>query len=290
MPRGARGYRPVEAMEVDSETIELTFDASQNELLKYAFAEEYLFKQEKDLGDIELPEMEQPSSWCCSPPALSEELDTCRLAAVRLAKIKMDHSNEVHGAIAATVLKMLLASPEDDVVEGTGEHWMMVGFQGSDPATDLRAAGMLALLQLLWFTENFGVEARDTLALSNDKTHGFPFATVSINLTAIGLQVIRSVRTNRLLRRQCQEPEQCTDVLNQVYVGLQRQFYTWWSMEGRMITDFQAVSERLTARALQAPADMFALGNLKATESDGADGVALASGEANPVAIEESEK
>ena len=57
-----------------------------------------------------------------------------------------------------------------------------------------------------------------------------------------------------------------------------------------MITDFQAVSERLTARALQAPADMFALGNLKATESDGADGVALASGEANPVAIEESEK
>ena len=30
-----------------------------------------------------------------------------------------------------------------------GEHWALLGFQGSDPATDLRGAGMLGLLHLL---------------------------------------------------------------------------------------------------------------------------------------------
>ena len=30
-----------------------------------------------------------------------------------------------------------------------GEHWALMGFQGSDPATDLRGAGMLGLLHLL---------------------------------------------------------------------------------------------------------------------------------------------
>lgn len=31
----------------------------------------------------------------------------------------------------------------------TGAHWESIGFQGADPATDLRGVGMLGLLQLL---------------------------------------------------------------------------------------------------------------------------------------------
>lgn len=31
-----------------------------------------------------------------------------------------------------------------------GPHWTALGFQGDDPATDLRGAGMLGLLQLFY--------------------------------------------------------------------------------------------------------------------------------------------
>lgn len=34
-----------------------------------------------------------------------------------------------------------------------GEHWLELGFQGPDPATDLRGAGLLGLLHLLALAE-----------------------------------------------------------------------------------------------------------------------------------------
>jgi hypothetical protein len=34
-----------------------------------------------------------------------------------------------------------------------GGHWQDIGFQGDDPATDLRSVGMLGLLQMLAFLE-----------------------------------------------------------------------------------------------------------------------------------------
>ena len=40
-------------------------------------------------------------------------------------------------------------------------HWESIGFQGNDPATDLRGAGILALLQLLHFSSKRQTLLRD---------------------------------------------------------------------------------------------------------------------------------
>lgn len=83
----------------------------------------------------------------------------------------------------------------DDAGSGdgfVGDHWESIGFQGADPSRDLRAAGMLAVLQLRYLTTHHSAFAKGMLALSNDAEQYFPFATVSVNVTAIVLAVLRS--------------------------------------------------------------------------------------------------
>ena len=38
---------------------------------------------------------------------------------------------------------------QEEVNERIGEHWQVIGFQGSDPATDLRGVGIFGLFLLL---------------------------------------------------------------------------------------------------------------------------------------------
>lgn len=47
-----------------------------------------------------------------------------------------------------------------------GHHWGDVGFQGDDPATDLRGVGMLGLLQLLYLPHHNAAAAQKLYQLS----------------------------------------------------------------------------------------------------------------------------
>jgi hypothetical protein len=47
-----------------------------------------------------------------------------------------------------------------------GPHWADLGFQGEDPATDLRAAGVLGLLQLLFLHSHDAAAAHKIYQLS----------------------------------------------------------------------------------------------------------------------------
>jgi hypothetical protein len=73
-----------------------------------------------------------------------------------------------------------------------GAHWDALGFQGTDPATDLRGCGMLGLLHLLALQQHGGETAARIYKLSRDSIHGFPMAIVSINITKWVLQAARA--------------------------------------------------------------------------------------------------
>jgi len=63
-----------------------------------------------------------------------------------------------------------------------GTHWEKIGFQGSDPVTDFRSAGLLPLYFLLTVDKerlHLLYEKHQTL----DEEHSYPFALVSINVT-----------------------------------------------------------------------------------------------------------
>ena len=74
-----------------------------------------------------------------------------------------------------------------------GSHWESIGFQGNDPATDLRGVGFLGLVQALYFvmTPELVPLARNMYRLSLNETQNFPFLVLSINVTRIALHALR---------------------------------------------------------------------------------------------------
>lgn len=60
----------------------------------------------------------------------------------------LDSQDPVHGRVLQTIYKKLTGSKFDCALYG--DHWEDLGFQGANPATDLRGAGFLALLHLLY--------------------------------------------------------------------------------------------------------------------------------------------
>ena len=51
--------------------------------------------------------------------------------------------------------------------ERRGPHWKEIGFQGSDPSTDFRGAGLLGLQNLVDFASRYPLYATDVLRASN---------------------------------------------------------------------------------------------------------------------------
>lgn len=70
-----------------------------------------------------------------------------------------------------------------------GSHWADVGFQGNDPATDLRSCGVLGLVQLLHLWDHHPGNAAVIYNMSRDAVHEFPLAVVAMNVTKWCLQV-----------------------------------------------------------------------------------------------------
>eukprot|EP01047_Picozoa_sp_COSAG01_P036997 COSAG01_NODE_2914_length_6866_cov_17.396483_2_plen_287_part_00 len=203
---------------------------------------------------------------CCTPRDLPPAVERSRVVMQKMARIKMVPGDpDGHEAILVRIYSELLGeSPSRPPF--VGDHWMDIGFQGANPATDLRAAGMLAMLQLLYLATRHNHFARSMLALSNDSVQHFPFATVSINATSWALHALRSRSCHPLLVVECSAKArgelahtQCLSVLNQLYTGLMHALYTEWAVEKRTITDFQAVSEALEARVLKNPSSFFGI-------------------------------
>lgn len=73
-----------------------------------------------------------------------------------------------------------------------GSHWQAIGFQGTDPSTDLRGSGLLGLVQVLWFTKQYASLCLRIFQLSCDEAQNFPFMIVSFNITGMCLQCCRT--------------------------------------------------------------------------------------------------
>lgn len=82
-------------------------------------------------------------------------------------------------------------SPLDKSALRNSTCWSDIGFQGKDPITDLRGAGLLGLLNLHFFAHTSTQQARQILnELCQDITQGdFPFAITGINITAFLLSL-----------------------------------------------------------------------------------------------------
>ncbi len=68
-----------------------------------------------------------------------------------------------------------------------GQHWETIGFQGNDPATDLRGVGLWGLIQLSYFVTKYPKIAQEGYLLSRDDIQ----VSIPVLLYSIDIQYSR---------------------------------------------------------------------------------------------------
>ena len=143
-----------------------------------------------------------------------------------------------------------------------GPQWEVIGFQGNDPATDLRGAGVLALLQMLHLAGRRPKLVESVFATSASGT-AFPMMVVSINLTQISLQALRGGAITKEANRapptkgkQGYEP-----VYETFHSGTPLASSTWFASGSARrlgIQDFGNLRKEIETLALKKPAKLLA--------------------------------
>lgn len=139
------------------------------------------------------------------------------------------------------------------------EEWMRLGFQGSDPTTDFRGMGCLALREIVHFSEVFREEA---LALAagwaiedNLESGALPFAITAINASSWLWGLFMEGRLDRCFLVRGASLQTYRNLFCEMLCGFLR---TWKSEAPGSIGEFQRVSSFYlteTRRRLEGNAD-----------------------------------
>jgi ELMO domain-containing protein len=80
-----------------------------------------------------------------------------------LTRVKLDTQIAEHEILIKSIYKKLTKQEHCRTIGG---HWGDIGFQGSDPKTDVRGAGILGLIHILYFIDYFPQTAQFILSYS----------------------------------------------------------------------------------------------------------------------------
>ncbi|XP_008334744.1 ELMO domain-containing protein 3 [Cynoglossus semilaevis] len=236
----------------------LTEDSNPSPLISFNEALQYF--QTTDLGDllkniqptVRRTGLAAITHFLFGPPRLHRELQEERDLVFAIAQCPVDNSQPVHMRVLQTIYKRLISSRLD--CPRFGAHWENIGFQGTDPATDLRGTGFLGLMHTLYFVmdpETLPL-ARDIYKLSQHPTQNFPFSVMSINMTRIALQVLRE----EALSKECNRRQQVVGVLNEFYVATYLHLYQLWKTQNKTIADSGFVLKEVELFAKKNPKQM----------------------------------
>ncbi|XP_028304982.1 ELMO domain-containing protein 2 [Gouania willdenowi] len=133
-------------------------------------------------------------------PQFKERLHICLLqitgysslfvSVENLRKEVFDSDNPEHEAMLMKLWHLLM--PTVNLESRVTKQWGDIGFQGDDPKTDFRGMGVLGLSNLVFFSENYTMEARQVLSHANHPKLGYSYAIVGINLTEMVYSLLRS--------------------------------------------------------------------------------------------------
>ncbi|KAM4748372.1 ELMO domain-containing protein 3 isoform 1-T2 [Rhinophrynus dorsalis] len=186
------------------------------------------------------------------PPRLNKDLHAERDLVLAIAQCPLDSSQQVHIRVLQTIYKKLTGARFDCPLYGS--HWEQLGFQGLDPGTDLRAAGLLGLMHPLYMVMEPRTLplAHDIYRLSQHETQNFPFCIMSINITRICIQALREERVSR----ECNRRQQVFAVLNDFYVATFYHLYHMWKTQNKTISDSGYVLTEVETFAKKRPKEL----------------------------------
>ncbi|XP_027716232.1 ELMO domain-containing protein 3 [Vombatus ursinus] len=203
------------------------------------------------------------------PPQLRDGLQEERDLILAIAQCGLDHEDPVHSRVLQTIYKKLTGSRFDCALYGA--HWEELGFQGSNPATDLRGAGFLALLHLLYLVMDSKtlLLAHEIFRLSQHHIQHFPFCVMSVNITRIVIQALRE----ECLSKECNRQHTVIPVVNNLYAATFLRLAYVWRTQQKTILDSSFVLKDLEILAKKNPKQL--LRNLDAYLTKGTEGLSL---------------
>lgn len=233
-------------------------DSTPTPLISFNEALQYF--QTTDLGDllkniqptIRRTGLAAITHFLFGPPRLHRDLLEERDLVFAIAQCPVDNGQPIHMRVLQTIYKRLVGSKLD--CPRFGVHWETIGFQGTDPATDLRGTGFLGLMHSLYFVMDPEMLplARDIYRLSLHPTQNFPFSVMSINMTRIALQVLRE----EAMSKECNRRQQVVGVLNEFYVATYLHLYQLWKTQQKTIADSGFVLKEVELFAKKNPKQM----------------------------------
>ncbi|KAF4715855.1 ELMO CED-12 domain containing, partial [Perkinsus olseni] len=185
-------------------------------------------------------------------PGIAKDLAEERDLLLCLTRAHYDPSDfEIHRKIIQTLWRKLTGSHYD--CEALGEHWTVIGFQGTNPATDLnRFGGVLNLIHMLYLCDTAPMLGVAMYEASLRAGADFPFACASIKYTKLAMDVFRS----GALSRRCNEEGTVMKVVAHFYAACFWLHCRLWVSHGRTIVDFDRTFKEVEKAATTAPAKL----------------------------------
>lgn len=180
-------------------------------------------------------------------PTLNKALTCERDLIFCIAATSCNYDHVEHERIFQTIYRKLTG----DALQcpRLGSHWQLIGFQGTDPATDIRSQGMLGPLQLLYMLHKYHSLALKILQLSKDEVQHFPFCVVGMNITGMCIQSLREGGLYKKIKMR----KSTYNVVNELYVSIWLEFYRNWRKNASTIMDFDALRQTLMAESRLRP-------------------------------------
>ena len=212
-------------------------DPLSKDLLKNVTFEELFLSLESNESLYEI-KIGAQTSFCTKflqllfgPRPLVKSLEKERDLIFNITKLSIENDNTLHCRILQTIYKKLTKSKRNS--PRFGSHWEDIGFQGDDPATDLRGAGFLALLHLLFLLTYHLPLAHKIFKMSLDPVQNFPFCLMSINMTRISLQALMDNKLSKM----CNRRKEVVSVINEFYLAVFLYLYQIWKNEHKTMLD-----------------------------------------------------
>ena len=151
-----------------------------------------------------------------------------------LALMKAKVTTDFHSCMLMRVFQLIssFAPPEES------KNWVLIGFQGNNPETDIRGTGLFGLLQVLYFVEKYPKLAQRYFLLSIDNIQRFPLVVVMFGFTALAAEALREGRLTTL----CNKQGNVIDIMNLFFAGAFNRFMKRWEKEKLTIIDRDACS------------------------------------------------
>lgn len=170
--------------------------------------------------------------WVRNPVKLNECLTHEVDLIFSLTRYVPNWNDDVQFRILQTIYSRLTSSKDD--CPQRGAHWQQIGFQGTDPATDLRAVGLYGLIHLLHLTSDDVLPLGQKLySVANSENQPFPLAVLSLNVTNIVLNVFNAGKLNR----ECNVRESVIETLNNFYAAVTAYILHVWITQNKTIKD-----------------------------------------------------